>query len=425
MRQFYRSPDLKPHSPQKFRDRTNDTAYARATPPPGSGQWETPWVQLKYFTYHPTVYPRFLAAVSPGTKRGALVAVYDREGQRFGSGFYNPGARVPLRMMHHGQEAFTEAALLDKLRSAVRFRLDTLELPAVTDACRLVHSDGDGLSGLVVDKYADVLRVEVHSQGVWQRLPQWLPVLHEAAGTRRHLCTVDPDIARIENIPPGAGENPDNIRSVKIREHGVRYLVNFAEGHKTGLFCDQRDNRLRLSRLVKGCNLLDLCSYTGGFSLAAKVLGGAGEVTAVDLDEKAIDQARDNANLNQVRLQFVHTDAFKYARQMQQLGRTWGAVVLDPPKLVFTRDDEDGGRRKYEDLNRLALTLVEPGGIFVTCSCSGLVSGGEFESIVIKAAHREGKRLQFFDRTGPGSDHPVMSNCPESNYLKVLWARVF
>jgi 23S rRNA (cytosine1962-C5)-methyltransferase len=129
--------------------------------------------------------------------------------------------------------------------------------------------------------------------------------------------------------------------------------------------------------------------------------------------------------LNMTRINWVHTDAFQYARQMQGQGRKWEVVILDPPKLVFSRDDDDGGRRKYEDLNRLAMTLVAPGGIIVTCSCSGLLSSQEFEEIVIKAAHREKKRLQFFDRTIAGPDHPVMSNCLESSYLKLLWARVF
>src|SRR4030095_378999 len=122
---------------------------------------------------------------------------------------------------------------------------------------------------------------------------------------------------------------------------------------------------------------------------------------------------------------WVHCDAFSYARQVQQNGRSWDVVVLDPPKLVLSRDDEEDGARKYEDLNRLALRVVRRGGIFVTCSCSGLVSTEDFESLVTKAAHKERKCLQFLDRTGPGEDHPVMSNCPEGRYLKVLWARVF
>jgi len=152
-------------------------------------------------------------------------------------------------------------------------------------------------------------------------------------------------------------------------------------------------------------------------------------VTAVDLDETAVAQGRRNANLNQVspnKLKWVHADAFAYARQMQKNGEQWDAVLCDPPKFVLTREPGGSaeGRRKYEDLNQLGVSLVRPGGLFVTCSCSGLVSLEDFEAHVIKAAHRLNRRLQFFDRTGAGPDHPVYSNCPESRYLKVLWARV-
>jgi 23S rRNA (cytosine1962-C5)-methyltransferase len=156
------------------------------------------------------------------------------------------------------------------------------------------------------------------------------------------------------------------------------------------------------------------------------VHGAAADVTAVDLDEVALAQAKRNANLNQARLRFVHADAFAYARQMQQNGERWDVVVLDPPKFIFTREDHGNweGRQKYEDLNLLAISLVKEGGIFVTGSCSGLLSLEHFEEHVIKAAHRLGRRLQFFDRTGPGPDHPVYSNCLESRYLKVLWSRV-
>jgi len=159
------------------------------------------------------------------------------------------------------------------------------------------------------------------------------------------------------------------------------------------------------------------------------VLGGAADATGVDLDETAVAQARRNQNLNQVppsQLRWVHADAFAYARQMQQNGERWDAVVVDPPKFVLTREGEGNweGRRKYEDLNSLAISLVKPGGWFVTCSCSGLVTAEEFETHVIKAAHRLNRRLQFVAQTGAGPDHPVMSNCLESRYLKVLWARV-
>jgi 23S rRNA (cytosine1962-C5)-methyltransferase len=398
-----------------------------------SAAWPEPWVQLKFFTFQPHIFPRMLGRVSRRARAGDLVAVYDKGGQRCGAGLYNPDAKIPVRVVAHGAEPIDETYFERALRRAVELRRSLLGLDVATDAYRLINSDGDGLSGLTIDRYGPVLVLEVFSLGVMQRLPQWLPWLHDGAGTRHQLVRVDPEIRRVERISakqlaalPRGPDGPPPAR-VKIREHGVRFEVDLEEGHKTGFFCDQRDNRAQFARLLpEGARVLDLCCYSGGFAISAAAGGRAGEVTGVDLDEVAIEAARRNANLNRVRVRWVHADAFAYARQMQTNGESWDAVMLDPPKFVLTREPAGAaeGRRKYEDLNQLAISLVKPGGIFVTCSCSGLVSLEQFEGSVIKAAHRLGRRLQFFAATGPGPDHPVYSNCLESRYLKALWARV-
>jgi 23S rRNA (cytosine1962-C5)-methyltransferase len=408
-------PDSTPHpEPQAIVDRA---------------AWPRPWAQLKYFTFQPQIFPRLLGQVSPDAKPGDLVAVFDKAGQRLGSGLYNPRAKIPLRVVAAGAGSEGEAYFESAIRRAVELRRKIYRLDDVSDAYRLVNSDGDGMSGLVVDRYADVLLCEVTSLGMAQRLPGWLPLLHELAGTSFARVQVDHDLGSLEGIRPSLFNetNAAAPRLVKIREHGVRYEVDFAEGHKTGFFCDQRDNRKALARFTAGARVLDLCCYTGGFSLCAKVIGGAEEVTSVDLDEAAVAQARRNANLNRVQLRLVHADAFAYARQMRQNGESWDVVVLDPAKFIFTREGHGNweGRQKYEDLNQLAISLVKPGGVFVTCSCSGLLLLEEFEEHVIKAAHRLDRRLQFLDRTGAGPDHPVFSNCLDGRYLKVLWARVF
>ncbi|MGN0874858.1 MAG: class I SAM-dependent rRNA methyltransferase [Akkermansia sp.] len=414
--------------------RKNPTFPTRKAPeaapaPDGSEQWLRPWVQLKYFTYNPAVFPRMLGAVSSDAVKGGLIHVYDKNGELFGGGFWNPDSRTPLRMLRHGAEPLTEQALEDALRRAVAWRREECRLDAVTDAYRVVHGDSDGLGGLIADRYGDVLSLEVSTLGVWQRLPQWLPLLHELCGTARHVISVDEKIARMEGIDPATAPPSEPVRKVRITENGVSFEVDFAMGHKTGFFCDQRDNRLKLSRLVRGKSLLDLCCYSGGFSILAKLRGGAGEVTAVDLDEKAIAMAKRNANINgcngPLRIDFVHADAFVYARQMVRNGRQFDVVLLDPPKFVQGRDEEkEEGLKKYNDLNMLGLQCVRPGGLFVTCSCSGLVSPAEFEKVVIKAAQRLGKRLQIMEMSGPGWDHPFLSTYPEGRYLKVIWARV-
>ena len=384
---------------------------------------------MKYFSFAPAVYPNMLAAVSDDAAAGELVTVYDRDGQIFGRGIYNPKAKVAVRVLQHGEDSFDEADLDERVTRAIDLRLQRLGLPKRTDAFRAIHSDGDGLGGLVVDRYSDTLSIEVSTLGVWRRLRRWLPVLHDKLGTQNHVIHADADIARMEgmrsaDVPEMDDEAP---RSVRIREDNVRYLVDFSEGHKTGFFCEQRENRLKFAQLARGSRVLDLCTYTGGFALSARVLGGCEDVTGVDLDEKAVAQAKKNADLNQVRVNWVHADAFTWGRQMIANGEIWDTVVVDPPKFVMSREGEfaQKGRNKYYDLNAVAIQLVKRGGLFVTCSCSGLLDVAEFEEIVMRAAHRNKRKLQIIDRTGAGPDHPVMSNAADGRYLKVVWALVW
>ena len=392
--------------------------------PVGEAAWERPWVQLKTFVSRPNIFRTMVARASPDARIGDIVAVHDKDARPIGYGFWNPGAPIALRVIKHTpgkpDDAWFEAAL----RRAVALRREVLGLDATGDAYRLVNADGDGLSGLVVDRLGDTLSIEVSSYAVHRRLPRWLPILHEAAGTRREVVQVDEHIARIEGIP-GHEIPRSTVREARLTEHGMRLEANFADGHKTGFFCDQRENRRRFAELAKGRRVLDICCYTGGFSVAAK-LGGATEVTGVDLDERAVAMAKRNANLNQARVDFVHADAFTWIRQMQGNKATWDLVLCDPPKFVEGRDPLDmaDGLKKYNDLNVLALQLVAPGGFFVTCSCSGLVTEEQFEELVTKAAHRYGKRLQILARTGAGTDHPTASHHPEGRYLKVLWTRL-
>ena len=417
-----RTPDS---TPRPQRPSHSPRPRPAAPPPEGSEAWPTPWAQLKYFSFHPAIFPNMVGPASEDARPGDLVTVFDKTGQPFGAGFYNPKARVALRVLHHGAAPFTEEDLDASLLRAIRLRTEWLRLPEVSEAWRVVHSDADALSGLIIDRYADTLSIEVTTLGIWRRLSRWLPLLHAELGTRNHVIHVDPDIGLMENIRladvPEADEPAPAF--VRFSEHGIRYGVDFSTGHKTGFFCDQRDNRQRLGQWARG-RVLDLCCYTGGFSLSARLKAGCTDVTGVDLDEKAISQAKQNANYNQTRINFIHADAFTWLRQMIKNGEQWDTVVLDPPKLIHRRDAQEEGIFKYRDLNALALQVVKPGGLFVTCSCSGLISTENFEELVIGTAHRHAKKLQVLDRTGPGADHPVMSNCPESRYLKALWARV-
>jgi 23S rRNA (cytosine1962-C5)-methyltransferase len=226
-------------------------------------------------------------------------------------------------------------------------------------------------------------------------------------------------------------ECPD---TVSIHEHGVKYKVHFGVGHKTGFFCDQRDNRRTLAEHSHGARVLDLCCYSGGFAIAAAKAGNAAEVTAVDLDEKALTIAKKNAAINQVRVRFVHADAFAYMRDMLRNRNQYDVVVLDPPKLIRSRSELEEGTKKHFDLNRLAIQLVKPGGLLLTCSCAGLLSLEAFQDVVKSAARSggydengariPGRTVQVFEIRGAAPDHPVALHCPETAYLKAFWARV-
>ena len=380
-------------------------------------------------------------AADPAARPGDVVNIYDKAGGLFGRGLYNPRSMIALRVLTHRDVAIDDVFWRGALSRAVELRRQ-LRIDEVSDAYRLVHAEGDGLSGLIVEKYADVLVFEVFSLGMYQRC-QMLAQMIGSEGRRdqggsgdrqqgkeasqtpfpfRLVVRADDFIERTEGFRVDPALQPDVGRLI-VREHGVRYRIDVAGGHKTGFFCDQRDNRKALAALCDGASVLDLCCYTGGFSVCAKVLGGARDVIGVDLDEDAIAMAKENANLNQARIDFVHSDAFIYLRQMIANGRKFDAVVLDPPKFAGDREEIEEALIKYHDLNALAMQVVRPGGIFVTCSCSGLVSREVFKATVIRAARRAKVMLQIFAETGASPDHPVMMNCPESEYLKVIWAR--
>jgi 23S rRNA (cytosine1962-C5)-methyltransferase len=301
-----------------------------------------------------------------------------------------------------------------------------LVLPAGdTNVCRLVHAEGDGLSGLIAERYDDWIAIEVFSLGVFRRLDEFKRLLSELTGIDRFVVRADERIERLEGFQVKPVQSDRVGETVTVRENGLRFRVDLRAGHKTGFFCDQRENRRRFASFCKEARVLDVCCYTGGFGIYARRLGGAAEVTGVDLDETAIELARKNANLNGARVQHVHADAFSYLRQMQANNSTYDVVVVDPPKLIASRDEHADGSRKYVDLNTLAISVLKPGGLLLTCSCSGMVAREAFQDMVKAAANRLRRTLQIVDQTGAAADHPVMANCPESAYLKAIWARVW
>jgi 23S rRNA (cytosine1962-C5)-methyltransferase len=394
----------------------------RSLTPEGS----LPTMAIRAAGTHTFVYRKMVegpvGAAAPN--HGDLVRVVDRDGQHLGFALWNGRSQISLRFLSRRAEPPGPEFWARRIDEAVALRTAVLGLDRETDAYRVVHAEGDGLSGLIVDRFADVLSVEIFSLGMYQRIGPIMSLLADRLGTAHFRVGVDERVALQEDFsgrPLASSQLPPRVT---IQEHGIRYRIHFEESHKTGFFCDQRDNRRDLARFCAGRSVLDLCCYTGGFGLNALVRGQAREVTCVDLDEKAVALARENGNANQVRLDVVHADAFGYLRQMALNGKSYGVIVLDPPKLIPDRDEIAAGKRKYFDLNVMAMKLVEPGGVLVTCSCSGLLPAADFLGLLRAAARKAERPAQILAFGGAAADHPVALDTPEGSYLKVAWLRI-
>ena len=398
-----------------------------------------PSVFVQVATFHPLIYRKRIAKVE-GAKPGDLVAVYGPNDELLGYGVYNPRSEIGIRMLFPGQDLPDDERWSQKVSAALSLRRDLLKLDQTTDAYRVVHAEADGLSGLVIDRIGDVLSAEAFGLGMYQRSEAILGMLAQQCGTHHTLIRPSPQFLSQEGCEPPVLASPDLPEQVVIQEYGTRFRVRFEGGHKTGFFCDQRENRKRLAEFCDGRTVLDLCCYSGGFAVQAKKLGNAAEVTGVDLDEDPLQLARENANLNQVRVRFVQSDAFVYMREMLQQNRQYDVVVLDPPKLIRNRAELEEGTRKHLDLNRLAMRLVRPGGLLLSCTCSGLLQEADFLRLLCASSYQAGplieqaavdrperhasRPMQILARTGAAPDHPVAAGVPESEYLKAVWMRL-
>jgi 23S rRNA (cytosine1962-C5)-methyltransferase len=383
-----------------------------------------PQVRLKIArrSSHPWIFQKMVEKPPGRLPAGTVVDILDREEQWVGRGFWNGHSRIALRVLTSNRDEAIDAGFFArKLEQAIRLRRDWLGLDAVSDAYRLVHSEGDGLSGLVVDRFGPILVLEFFSAGMYRFRSTIQEVLASHYPGSRFYWFAEEHVQKQESFDCRPPEQPS---AEVITEHGVRFRVAPGSKHKTGFFLDQRDNRRLLASFCKGRRVLDLCCNTGGFAVYARALGQAEEVTGVDLDEQALALARQNAGLNQVRIRFVQADLFAWLRDIIGTGQRFDVVVLDPAKQTRDREAVDLALKRYLDMNRLALQAVAPGGIFLTCSCTGLVSEADFLDTIRRAAWQAGRTAQVLRVTGAGPDHPFLIHVPEGRYLKAVWCRV-
>jgi 23S rRNA (cytosine1962-C5)-methyltransferase len=372
---------------------------------------------------HPWIFQKMVEKPDPKPKPGTLVDIVDREGHFAGRGFYNGHSRISLRVLtFNPDEAVDEAFFARKIADAVALRRDLLKLDTVTDAYRLVHSEGDGLSGLVVDRFANTLVVEFFSAGMFKQRDL----------IRRCLLSHFPDASvyafaeeHVQKQESFDCPTPPSPAPTVIHEHGVQFHAAPGAKHKTGFFVDQRDNRKLLAEFCAGKRVLDLCCNSGGFGITAKTIGGAAEVVGVDLDEKILEVAESNARLNNAKIRFVQADIFHWLREGGgSRNEQYDVVILDPAKMTRDREQVIPALKKYLDMNKLAMSAVKSGGVLLTCSCTGLVSEDQFLDMLRRAAYYAGRTVQVLKVTGAGADHPWQAQVPESRYLKAALCRV-
>jgi 23S rRNA (cytosine1962-C5)-methyltransferase len=360
-----------------------------------------------------------------GNPDAAIADLVAPDGSLLASGFYSKQSQIRLRALTFG-EPLERDGLRARVRRAVAARAALVNED--TTAVRLVNSEGDGLSGLVVDRYADTLVVEISCAGLDRIADEVIDELVAAASpVARVILSNDLPVRRLEGlslesrtIDAGGG----TAGEVVVLENGLRFVVAPGKGQKTGFFLDQRDNRLLARQLGAGRSVLNLFSFTGGFGVNA-ASGGATDVEEVDVSGPAMEMARRNHELNATRcpVSFVTADAFDRVRALRG-ERLFGLVIVDPPAFAKSRKDIDRAARGYKDIIMNALHLVEPGGAVMAFSCSGHVSIDLFQKIVFGAALDARRDVAILRRLGAGADHPVSVNCPEGEYLKGFLLRV-
>ena len=355
---------------------------------------------------------------------GETVRVEAADGRFLCWGAFSPNSMIRVRAWTFDEAERVEPALFQRrIARALALRA---RLPIASDGVRLVHGEADGLPGLIVDRYGDVLSAQFLSAG----MERWRDVIADAllaaTGLQRLYERSDAGVRALEGLEPRTGWlRGEGATELSIREHGWRLNLDVAQGHKTGYYLDQRDNRALFSQWVRHFGLqrvLNCYCYTGGFSVAA-LAGGAQQVVSVDSSAPALDKARANVALNGFdaeRHQALDADVNQFLRQQLQAGARFDAIVLDPPKFAPTAAHAERAARAYKDINRLALMLLAPGGLLLTFSCSGGVSAELFHKIVAGAAADAGVDGAILQRLEGAPDHPTTLVFPEGEYLKGL-----
>ena len=381
--------------------------------------WEKP-----FEGFHPWVFFGSIDEIDEDFDVGDLVKVYSADRRFLGVGYLNPRSQIAVRMLAF-EDVKIDAAFFEKrIQEALRLREHFVLSPS-TNACRLIHSEGDFLPGLVVDRYADYLVVQILTAGMEKWRETLVSILQKETRARGIFEKDDSEWREWEGLEKRvgklAGEEPPDY--VQILENGLHFVVDIHRGQKTGFFLDQRDNRSLVAGHVQGRRVLNGFAYTGAFSIyAAK--GGAQEVVSVESSEEALNTARVNFEKNELSgdaVSFVRADVFEYLRSSRQ---EFDFIILDPPAFCKNKQQIQQAGRGYKDINLQAFKRLAPGGLLFTSSCSSYVTPDLFQSIVFGAAKDARRPVRILAKTSHPADHPINLYHPEGEYLKALLCRV-
>ena len=387
-----------------------------------------PYKEESFADGHAWIFSRALQQPPRWIDMGGIVDVKSAKGQFVARGYYNPQTDIAIRILTRDPEEAIDAEFVQKrVRHAVALRRVFRE--EQTNAYRLIHSEGDGLPGLVVDRFADILVMQIHTAGMEQLRPLLVAALLQETGVKGILLRNDSMARRREGLEVEepvvvAGDVPE---FVVIRENGVQFVVDPWQGQKTGFFLDQRDKREALRKYAYSKRVLNCFSYTGGFSLYAALTDTATRVTSVDISGPAIEASRKNFVLNGLDpdiYEFRIADVFAYLEDAVSRGERFDVVVLDPPAFAKTKEAKPNALKAYRRLNTLGMHVLRPGGILLTCSCSGVVGMDDLLGTLSLSAQRFGRPVQLLETYTHGVDHPINLAMPETAYLKSVFCCV-
>jgi 23S rRNA (cytosine1962-C5)-methyltransferase len=363
---------------------------------------------------HPWVFSNELLQPVGEFSPGDVVDVLDFSGRFLGRGYINPHTLIAVRILTRKHEEIDSGFFRRKISVARTLRT----MLGFGDSFRAVFSEGDGIPGLIVDKYADTLVVQSSTAGIDRMLENIISALKDEYSPQTILLRNDTASREIEGLAQEKRIVHGRVLGqVTMEESGIRYHVDILEGQKTGFFFDQRENRQVLKDYVKGRRTLDCFCYIGAWSLSAAHFG-ASDVIGLDISEKAIKMASENAALNGLSAQFEIADVFDELRRLEKERERFGCIILDPPAFVKSRAKVREALKGYKEINLRAMRLLEPGGALVTCSCSHHIDHDLFAEMLIDAAHSAGRQARLLEMRSQARDHPVLLAARETRYLK-------